>query len=179
MAYIGEVEVGARALAGVARYEEKIKGLRRLPLSGGPIPESTRRFRSLKPGTVFGEHEVKELLKEYGIPVVPELAAATQNEAVKAAGTMGYPVAVKVDSPDIAHKTEVNLTGARGRGPSDLEALVKVLLGVARLGMDRPELAELDINPIYVLPEEQGGLCRRRHGGDLIFLFLQPDGFQP
>ncbi len=35
-------------------------------------------------------------------------AAATADEAVEAAGRLGYPVVVKIDSPQISHKTEVN-----------------------------------------------------------------------
>jgi acetyltransferase len=256
VAFIGDVEVGARALLSVVRYEEKIKGRRGVLPAGGAPPEIAGRFRSLKPGTLLGEREVKELLAAYSIPAVPEAAAVTAEEAVAAAGKLGYPVVVKIDSPDIAHKTEaggvrLNLTGpdevrlafagvtgealrrrpgaavrgvlvqkmlqdglevlvglnrdpvfgltltfglggvwvevlrdislrvlpvteddiremireikaypllagARGRAPADIEALVKVMLGVARLGMDWPELTELDINPLYVLPEGRG-----------------------
>jgi len=48
------------------------------------------------------------------------------------------------------------LAGARGSAPYDLDALVRVMRGVARLGMDWPQLAELDINPIYLMPQGQG-----------------------
>ncbi|HUW63899.1 MAG TPA: acetate--CoA ligase family protein [Spirochaetia bacterium] len=256
VACLGEVEAGARALANVARYEDKCKRERRVSFASGANPPVTGCYRSFKPGTLLGEHEVKKLLGAYGIPVVPEVAAATADEAVEAAEKLGYPVVVKVDSPDIAHKTEVggvrlNLTGpeevrfaftavtgeayrrrpgavirgvlvqemlrggvevlvglgrdpvfgltltcglggiwvevlrdvslrvlpvtddeiremiqeikaypllagARGRPAADLEALVGAMRGVAQLGLEWPELAELDINPLYVLPAGQG-----------------------
>ena len=52
------------------------------------------------------EHDAKRVLAEYGIRVTREALAATKHEAVTAAKRIGYPVAVKVQSPDIAHKTE-------------------------------------------------------------------------
>lgn len=54
----------------------------------------------------LSERESKQLLSRYGIPVVEETAAASFDEAIAAADKIGYPVVLKVDSPDIAHKTE-------------------------------------------------------------------------
>ena len=51
--------------------------------------------------------EAMRLLSEFGIPVADTVAAKGANEAVRAAERLGYPVAIKVDSPDIAHKTDV------------------------------------------------------------------------
>jgi len=47
------------------------------------------------------------LLETYGIPVLSLQLARTAPEAVKVAEKTGYPVAVKVASPDILHKTDV------------------------------------------------------------------------
>jgi hypothetical protein len=41
-----------------------------------------------------------------GIPFCREIAAATVDEAVAAAGRIGYPVVVKADAPGLSHKTE-------------------------------------------------------------------------
>jgi len=54
----------------------------------------------------LSEHESKNLLRHYGIPVTGEAVATSSKEAAKIADMMGYPVALKVDSPDIIHKTE-------------------------------------------------------------------------
>lgn len=53
------------------------------------------------------EAAAKSAFAEAGLPVVRELRAATAEAAVQAADSLGYPVVLKVDSPDIAHKTEV------------------------------------------------------------------------
>lgn len=47
------------------------------------------------------------LLSEAGFPVVPFMLAGTDEEAVSAARKIGYPVAVKVNSPDITHKSDI------------------------------------------------------------------------
>ncbi|MBI4203795.1 MAG: acetate--CoA ligase family protein [Betaproteobacteria bacterium] len=52
------------------------------------------------------EHAAKRILAEYGISVTREGLATTKEQALEAAKRIGYPVALKVQSPDISHKTE-------------------------------------------------------------------------
>ena len=50
--------------------------------------------------------------------------------------------------------------GVRGRPPADLDALVEVVLRVQRMALELgDELAELDINPLMVLPRGQGAVA--------------------
>ena len=56
---------------------------------------------------VLGNAEAMRLLREFGIPLADTVAAATPEAAVAAAERIGYPVVVKVDSADIAHKSDV------------------------------------------------------------------------
>lgn len=55
---------------------------------------------------VLSERESKEFLKEYGINTNPAVLAKTRDEAVAAAEEIGYPVVLKIDSPQITHKTD-------------------------------------------------------------------------
>jgi len=57
--------------------------------------------------TILTEYESKELLTAYGIPTVETRIATTEQEAVKAAEAIGYPVVVKLYSFTITHKTDV------------------------------------------------------------------------
>ena len=52
------------------------------------------------------ETEAKEVLKEYGIPVPAFGLAKNKQEAVKLADKVGYPVAAKIVSPQIVHKSD-------------------------------------------------------------------------
>jgi acyl-CoA synthetase (NDP forming) len=51
--------------------------------------------------------EASQLLREFGIPLVETVAAKDAEQAVRAADRLGYPVVIKIDSPDVAHKTDV------------------------------------------------------------------------
>ncbi|WP_312285293.1 bifunctional acetate--CoA ligase family protein/GNAT family N-acetyltransferase [Yokenella regensburgei] len=52
-------------------------------------------------------HEVQPVLKAYGLSTLPTWIATDSAEAVHIAEQIGYPVAVKLRSPDIPHKSEV------------------------------------------------------------------------
>jgi len=196
------------------------------------------------------------LLAAYGIAFPPSTLVQTVEDAVAAAGGIGYPVVLKVASPEISHKTDVGgvavgiqdaaalraawekmtrsvraaapgarldgyeveaqvpagkevlvgvqrdpnfgpivvfgmggiyvealrdvtfrlapmrpisaqnmiesvrgssiLKGVRGEPPSDLGALTEVIERVSQLAVDRPEVAELDLNPLIVRPSGLG-----------------------
>jgi acyl-CoA synthetase (NDP forming) len=65
------------------------------------------------------EAEAKRLLASAGIASAPEAECATVEQAVAAAEQFGYPVVMKILSPDIVHKSEIggvllNISGAAG-----------------------------------------------------------------
>lgn len=207
----------------------------------------------------LGEAETRPLLEAYGIPVVPGGFAATATEAEKLAEQAGYPVVMKIVSPEILHKSDVGgirlnladgkavraeferlmsdmrvakprgrlegvmiekmaprgqeviigmkrdpgfgpllmfglggvtvelfkdvsfrvapvnrvealqmitetragrlLTGFRGMPLADLDAVVDVLMRLGQLALDFPQVAEVEVNPLLVYPEGQGGLA--------------------
>ncbi|WP_417882819.1 GNAT family N-acetyltransferase [Vibrio rumoiensis] len=55
----------------------------------------------------FDSHQIAGLLKSYNISVLPTWLASDASEAVHISEKIGYPVAVKLRSPDILHKSEV------------------------------------------------------------------------
>lgn len=57
--------------------------------------------------TILTEQEAKAVLAEFGLPVARTVVVAERASAVVAAGELGYPVALKINSPDITHKTDV------------------------------------------------------------------------
>ncbi|MWB78750.1 CoA-binding protein [Pseudooceanicola sp. 216_PA32_1] len=57
--------------------------------------------------TGMGEAAAKARLAQAGIPALPEEVAPTAADAARIAGGMGFPVVLKIVSPQIAHKTEV------------------------------------------------------------------------
>jgi acetyl-CoA synthetase (ADP-forming) len=78
--------------------------------------------KALKEGRgVLSEHESKELLRAYEIPVTREIVVKTQDELKKATGEIGYPLVMKGCASDLAHKTEQGLVKVDLR--NDEEAL--------------------------------------------------------
>ena len=57
---------------------------------------------------IISEDESKWLIDAYGIATTRAVPARTSEEAVRIAGDIGYPVVLKVHSPDISHKSDVN-----------------------------------------------------------------------
>ena len=55
------------------------------------------------------EPEAKALLSAYGVPVTKEVVCHSAEEAAEAAGALGFPVVMKLVSPDVVHKTEANV----------------------------------------------------------------------
>ncbi len=56
---------------------------------------------------VLGEIEAKSVLQAYDIKSPPVLLARNEDELVEAARTLGFPVTLKVESPDVMHRGDV------------------------------------------------------------------------
>lgn len=55
------------------------------------------------------EYEAKQVLKAYGLPLPEEKLAKTLEEAIKYANEIGYPVVMKLMSPQILHKSDAKV----------------------------------------------------------------------
>ena len=250
-------ERAVRSFARMAQYVETLK----LP-DDKPVSFNVDKARAediLKKAVDNGKaiilDEAKSIIEAYGFKTPDAVLAETSNEAVKAAEKLGYPVVMKIASPDIIHKTEVGgvrvglkdkrevkkaflemtskakrhipnaiilgvniqkmvkgkevilgmshdrsfgplimfglggiyvevmkdvafrvapflrrdvesmleevkgfpiLKGVRGEKKSDINALINAILRLSQLVTDFPEIIEMDINPLMVLPEGEG-----------------------
>jgi acetate---CoA ligase (ADP-forming) len=217
--------------------------------------DSLRRAGNLN----LGEVEARSVLQAYGIPVPQAELAGTPTEAANAASRIGFPIVMKIASPDILHKSDVGgvlvglksaeevsesyhsmmarvrarvpdaeirgvtinqlipkgreviigmsrdpqfgpmlmfglggiyvevlkdvtfriapvdevearnmmselrsyqlLLGARGEPPADLPAALDTLLRVSQLVTDFPEILEMDINPLVLMPTGGGAIA--------------------
>ncbi len=79
--------------------------------AGERAPRLSRRAPPLDPegaiSGVLGTAEAMRWLEAGGIPLVPTRFAADAAGAVAAADALGYPVVLKIESPDVAHKSDV------------------------------------------------------------------------
>jgi acetyltransferase len=107
-------EEAVNAFRHVVRYHERQELLLEAPPDlpeAGPVDVEAARAivsRALAAGhSVLTEPESKEVLVAYGIPVVQTRIAREVAELGPVATGIGYPVALKILSPDIAHKSDV------------------------------------------------------------------------
>lgn len=84
---------------------------RRLRHSHPEIPAAQRaKARALLDAAsspTLSERESKQLLGLYGVPVVPDILVTSAVEAGEAAARVGFPVAMKIESADVPHKTDI------------------------------------------------------------------------
>ena len=118
---------------------------------------------------VLTEMESKTLLAAFHIPVTKTLLARSSNEAMMIATQLGFPVALKIDSPDIAHKSDVGgVALSVPNGAAARDAYTDMVQRVARL---RPEAR---INGVTVQK-----MARARRGREICIGLVCDDPFGP
>lgn len=109
-------DTAARVFDYMAHYSENLRLLYETPMPVGDpaqseldreCAESVIKAARASGRTILTEFESKQLLSCYGIPTVETRIANSEEEAVKAADAIGYPVVLKLHSETITHKTDV------------------------------------------------------------------------
>jgi acetate---CoA ligase (ADP-forming) len=78
------------------------------------------------------EAESKKILASAGLPVTRETLARSPAEAVRIAAEIGGPVALKIQSPDIPHKSDIGGVHLGARTPAEVETAARQVLENAR-----------------------------------------------
>jgi acetyltransferase len=107
-------DTAVRAFNYMWKYAYNLKGIYETPKLGTETDEPNRvRAKEIIEGvkksgrTILTEYESKKLLEAYGIPTTATEIANSEDEAVKWADKIGYPVVLKLYSLTITHKTDV------------------------------------------------------------------------
>ncbi len=130
-----------KAISLLVTYAEHVG--RRPAAAARPAKPVEQKFTS----GVLSFLQSKELLQTFGIPVVDTVLAKTATEAVDAAGKLGYPVALKVESAQLLHKSDVGcvILGCKG-GAQVSEAFAKIEANAAEAGV--PVIDGVLVQPI-------------------------------
>lgn len=88
----------------------------------------------------IGDAEARQVMEAYGIPVPESRLASTVEEAVRFAEGIGFPVALKIASPDILHKTDIGGIKLDLRTPADVRDAFDLLTYRAMRYMPEAEL---------------------------------------
>lgn len=116
-------QVPERAVAAIAAMWRYRNWLNTPPLHVEAFPVDREKVKAIfarvrSQGRVtIGDAEARDVMEAYGIPLPKSGLAATPDEAVALAESIGYPVVMKIASPDILHKSDIggiklNITSA-------------------------------------------------------------------
>ena len=109
-------DTAARAFSFMWRYSHNLRMLYETPALATDMDDIPLRLNAVREviaearkhgRTLLTEVESKQILSAYGIPVVESHVAHSAEQAAKIAGKLGYPVALKVHSHTITHKSDV------------------------------------------------------------------------
>ncbi|MFO1376256.1 MAG: acetate--CoA ligase family protein [Steroidobacteraceae bacterium] len=144
-AAFGGIEEVLRALGHLKAWSARVLGDAALPRPARIVAATGAR--------PCGEREVLDFLAARGVPVIPARIAKSREEAVAFAAAFEGPVALKIASPDIAHKTDVggvrlNVDGAAAVGDAHDQIMAVVQRAVPRAR----------IEGVLVSPMRSGGL---------------------
>jgi acetate---CoA ligase (ADP-forming) len=104
---ISGMELGVRAIGNALRWQDSRGKVRLLPPWHRPPAGAPGSALSTGPVAAWSELAARELLGTAGIPVVPGRMARSADEAVAAASAVGRPVALKICSELITHKSDI------------------------------------------------------------------------
>jgi acyl-CoA synthetase (NDP forming) len=103
------------------------------PTTALPAAKKARELlEGLKPGEALSEWDSKQILKAYGIKTSKDELCTSAAEAVKAAKAIGYPVVMKISSPDLLHKSDAGLVRVGVSTPKDVRAAYDELVRKAK-----------------------------------------------
>ena len=123
----------ARAIRALVDYAEFQRRRRSRTTVSASDPGRRERVaqRLQAAGPVLTEIAAKALLAEYGVKLPAEALAASEAEAAAAASRIGGAVALKVQSPDITHKTEAGAVILRVEGEAAVREAYRTVLARA------------------------------------------------
>lgn len=154
--------------AGFAVFEEPTQAVAAIAAMGRlgeafarPLSQRSALASIDLPPTALGEAQAKVLLGEFGIPAVSERVLDDPDEAARYASEIGFPVVLKIASPDILHKSEIG----------------GVLLDVADAAAVHAGFAELLRRARTAMPQARldGVLVARQITGVECFMGIQRD----
>ncbi len=113
-----------------ARYKSPFKDA---PTTPSPAAKKARALlEGLQPGEALSEARSKDLLRLYGIRTSRDELCTSAADAARAAKKIGFPVVLKVSSPDLLHKSDAGLVRVGVQSAKDVRAAYDELLALAK-----------------------------------------------
>ncbi len=150
-------EEAVRVFSYMNSYRENILNLyekpREIIVRPNPNKEKIRILigKNLKRGNcVLNEIDSKTILEEYGIPVNKTVFAKNSAEAARRAKEVGFPVALKVVSDDITHKTDANAVALNLTSKKEVVSAYKQICSNARKAFPRAKIGGVSVQKMVL-----------------------------
>ncbi|TKB24611.1 GNAT family N-acetyltransferase [Desulfopila sp. IMCC35006] len=116
------------------------------------------------------EADARNVLSAYGLPVIRTETAATEDDASRLAREMGYPLVMKLLSPDISHKTEAGGIRLDLRSDEDVREAFTGIVESARRYQADARIEGVTLQPLFANPDYEILLGAKRdvHFGPVI-----------
>ncbi|WP_277811909.1 bifunctional acetate--CoA ligase family protein/GNAT family N-acetyltransferase [Chromohalobacter canadensis] len=102
--------------------------------------------------SVLTEPEAVAVLAAYDIPTVPAIVARTPAEASQAAQRLGFPVVLKILSPDISHKSDVGGVQLNLASPGAVTQAAEDMLAAVRRAQPEARVEGFNVQPMIRRP---------------------------
>jgi acetyltransferase len=169
-------ESALEAFAFLAEYEKNQKMLMQAPDPlGSHEPPDIAGARLIIEGALAERRqllsalETRALLHAFHIPMAPALTARSPNEALAAAEYLGFPVALKILSPDITHKSDVDGVRLNIESAEPVRHAYNDLLAAVRARRPEARVDGVTVEKMY----------RNRNGRELLVGVIDDPVFGP
>lgn len=119
--------------------------------------------------TILSAAETRAVLSAFRIPIMPAIEAHSANEALVAAESVGFPVALKISSPDIVHKSDVNGVRLNVTDAHNVRSAYNDLVASVRRQKPEADIRGVTVERMY----------QRAHGRELLVGVLRDPVFGP
>lgn len=135
-------EEAVRAFTRLVEHQRNQRALTHTPAAPGPAPDRAAAAAVISAArednrTSLTDPEARAVLRAYGIPALESLEAPTPEAVAAAARQFDRPVAIKILSPDISHKSDVGGVALNLSDPAAAEAEARAML--LRVSRARPQ----------------------------------------
>jgi len=141
-----------RAYAAIAAWHRRGERLANPRQEVRRVPaEAASQARAMLAASTHGtltEREAKRVLALYGIPVVDEHLVKSADEAASTAEALGFPVVLKVESPDLPHKTEAGVIRLNLRNAAEVRSAYAAVMANADKVSPRPRIIGVLVQPM-------------------------------
>ncbi|MCB4756784.1 MAG: acetate--CoA ligase family protein [Elusimicrobia bacterium] len=142
-------ESGARALAAMYKYkhdwiERPRTDVQHYPVQKDLVRKIFDRVRS-ENRLYLPEYEALKVFVAYGFPVAESYLAKTEEDAVKFAGELGYPVVAKIVSPEIVHKLDAGGVIVNLKDAAELSQAFRRIMDTASTLVGRDKIWGVEI----------------------------------